>query len=939
MDIGLPERCCGGAMDVSASPLFVGRADELAVIGRCLETVRAGCPAVILVEGEAGIGKTALIRRGLSGAALDGFSVLRAFCDDSERDYAFGVVSQLIQRLGPLQDDFPLLGMPISSGAAPLPVGAQLLALVGRLQERGPVALVIDDLQWADQRSLQALGFVIRRLEFDSVLVVLTARNRPWSLGASTEVVPDESLEEAYRWVGSARAGFRVQLTGLDTANVRHWLDATVEHQLDDRLAQRLREHTEGHPLFTETVLTELKDLDDGRNALPVPKSLGQGVRQQLDALPPPSRRLVEAIAVLGGRQPIALAAALAACENPAADLEPALHVRLVRWWPDEVVAHVSINHELQRQTILQATDPVERCRLHAAAADLVDREAAWGHRVAAVSGPDQVLARQLEEEAERRLPLGDTERAARMLRWASDISATRSEHERLLLSAASWLIWHGKLTSVTPLLESVRACADSPLRDLTLGAYAAVLGERAQAVTQLGRAFDDAARVRGQEWIAAMAGFWLGNVYVYEGKGDEMAEVSRRVLRLPDIPPVLAGYAKVWLSFGIGFKAGARAALEEIRFLAGLPDTPKITDPANAVVVMYRGCYASFAGDLAAGAGDLKMVLKLARSEYPFVAEWASADLASVQFTLGEWDDAVINCHNAMNFLEAERKVRALSFIHSIAAWVPSMRGEWATALDHITVAEHGLPDSGPRYRVQTAVSRALLGQAQANYPAMLEALQPILDMPPDSGPALYKSWWLPLYAEALLANGHLPEAHEALSELQRLVHEIPYLHVVCARLTGQLAENDGRPERAADHYQQALEQPVPPDDAPLHRALLEQATGRLLARTGRPAASSELLERAASRLTELRAAPFLERCRQDIAKAGVATTNGRREEPSGLTGRERDIAHLARQGMTNREIASELFISVKTVEYHLGHVYQKLSVSSRRQLRTRAW
>jgi DNA-binding CsgD family transcriptional regulator len=181
---------------------------------------------------------------------------------------------------------------------------------------------------------------------------------------------------------------------------------------------------------------------------------------------------------------------------------------------------------------------------------------------------------------------------------------------------------------------------------------------------------------------------------------------------------------------------------------------------------------------------------------------------------------------------------------------------------------------------------------------------------------------------AEAQIELGRLDEARSTLAELADRGREGSGLDLVLGWLSGRLLERDGDPDAARERYQATLARPVPEDDVPLHRARLEQALGRLLMAQRNRRAAIEWLRRAHDRYSTLGARPFLERCGADLVACGLHPPR-RGAEALRLTGRERDVAHLVARGLTNDEAARELFVSAKTIEYHLGNIYAKLGCS----------
>ncbi|MFC8093568.1 AAA family ATPase [Streptomyces sp. NPDC057301] len=211
---------------------FVGRQAELARLRECALAVRAGRPGLVLIEGEAGIGKTELLRHWLTDPSLRGFTLLRARCDAAEQNFVFGALQQLISSApDSLVGELPLLKGVIPASTPPYDVGSRLLELLGSLQSEQPVVLLIDDVQWADAASLQACSFVLRRLEADSVLAVLTAR----STGDGREPHTDDVLR---RLVGAVPSSVRMALRGLDVEHVSELITRVTGQRVTTALAE-----------------------------------------------------------------------------------------------------------------------------------------------------------------------------------------------------------------------------------------------------------------------------------------------------------------------------------------------------------------------------------------------------------------------------------------------------------------------------------------------------------------------------------------------------------------------------------------------------------------------------------------------------------------------------------------------------------------------------
>lgn len=909
-------------MDLAAAErLFVGRGAELAVLDRAAQAAMTGHMGVVLVEGEAGIGKTALLRRWLAGDSSSGFFVLRAACALAESDVAFGVVEQLARKAPPaMLHRYTLLKSAPSARASVVQIGGQMLSLLDDLQGQAPVLVVVEDVHWADEVSLEAIGFVLRRLEADRILTVLTAR----------PPAPDELRRPAIERDGV------LALAGLEESAVADLARTATGRELDPAVVRRLRRHTDGSPLYLRTILSEVSAgrlHSDPDRSLPVPTSLASGIRRQLAALTPDARAVVEAAAVLGGRRPLRMVGQLAEVSEPSAALAPALRAGLLRWWPAEPFCPIEVTHPLQQDAVLEAMDPLRRRALHARAAGLVDSGASWRHKVAAADGPDSALADDLERAARACLASGAVDRAATLLLWSADLVPAREERERLLLTAAAQLIIATRVRRVTPLIDSVRACARSPLRALVTGLYAMATGRLDAARPDLAEAFDGARDDPSLHWIAGPAGGGLGYTHYFSGApGEETARVSRQVLALDDLDASLAVWAKCTLVLGRMSADGPRAGLRELQAVSPLPPARRVA-PDQAWTLILRGCTQVLCGLPARGREDLVRALEAGGTgPAQGLEETALVYLAIACHWTGAWDDAAIHAAAAVTTATTGHLLYAYGGVYAVSAWVPAGRGDADRARHLLDAAEqHVLPYQDGLLRV----GRALQAQARADWPSMLEAVSGS-PRGPSTGDAVYRVLWKPLHVEALIRTDRLIEAAAELDGLRAMTADHPALSVAAAWLSGQLAEARGAVDTARAAYETGLALSADENDNALHRAFLEHAYGRHLTATGQSQRARTWLERARRRYGAMNATAYLQRCDADLTALGTTmATPGGIAVADSLNVRERDIAHLVGKGLTNKEIAERLFISSKTVEYHLGNVYAKLGLNGRRQLR----
>ena len=250
------------------------------------------------------------------------------------------------------------------------------------------------------------------------------------------------------------------------------------------------------------------------------------------------------------------------------------------------------------------------------------------------------------------------------------------------------------------------------------------------------------------------------------------------------------------------------------------------------------------------------------------------------------------------------------------------ALAGEAAASLDY------------GQERVYAATARALVCQAAGDYLGMADALGPWQDEAAlDGRSRVYAVLWRPLLAEGLIGSGQLDQAAAVLDGLRTDGSRVGYLQPALAWLEGWLAEQQGNPGRAREIY--ARGEGTAGTQSPVYTARLLLAYGSLLRRTGNRKDAVECLRRAAGLYDALRAAPFIARAEEELAACNLPGSPARKQSVLALTSRETEVAHLVGKGLSNSEVAAELFISRKAVEYHLGNIYAKLGLHGRQQLR----
>ena len=580
------------------------------------------------------------------------------------------------------------------------------------------------------------------------------------------------------------------------------------------------------------------------------------GVAEYLRALPAESRGILEMLAVLNLRMPIALLGHAAMVASPSAAIEPAVASGLVDWWPTEPSCPVAVRHPLVRDAIYASMTPSRRRMLHSRAAAMVSEGASWEHRVAALDRPDESLAAALEAMASEEAADGRLAMAATHLRWASDVTPVRADRERRLLTGALHLMLAQESRGLA-WCDAVAATAPSPLRSCVLGAMAFAVGQLADAERQFREALAQAREDPGSEGLAAVIASRLAETAILLGDGKKAQAYARQALSAGGLDPAAASRARTLVAIGVCQATGPHQALAE---LAHLDADPARVGTVDVDGLAFRGVFRLLAGDLDHAVHDLTASLRLARR--------------GATLTLG---------------------LRANCFL---------------------------------------ALARALVCQASEDYLGMADALGPWQDEAGlDGHSRAYAVLWRPLLAEGLIGSGQLEKAAAVLARMRAENGQVAYLEPALAWLDGWLAEQRGAPEKAREIYARAEEGAS--TTSPVHMARLLLAHGQFLRRTGNRKEAVRRLRKALEVYQVLRATPFIARAEKELAACRLPGTPGANQPVPALTSRETEVAHLVGKGLSNPEIAAELFISRKAVEYHLGNIYAKCGLHRRQELR----
>ena len=900
-------------------PPFVGRRAEVDHLLALHTGAKAGATRVGVVAGPAGVGKTALVEKFLEEAGEA--CVLRISGEESETALAFGVFDQLCAAVRRRLGDDSREGAGDGS-VEPLVAGAELVDLLGQLQRFGSVILVVDDAHWADRPSLIALTFALRRLSADHVLALFVLRD-----------FIEAQLPHGLMRLLTGGDTFRLTLRGL-SPNELVALSARVGGvPLSDRGAARLHAHTGGHPLHARALIEQLpvSALEDGNVPLPAPREFALPVVARMAACGGAAQSLLAAASVLGRRCPLHLAFDVAGVEDGLEALDEAAAAGLVREVP--ATRQMQFTHPLVRAAVYGQLGAARRRELHLRAAGLVgDEQSSLRHRVRAAAGPDSALAREVADVGRRRVLVGDWGSAVEYLNAAAELLQSRDEREQLAAEAIDCQLMVGDAPDITTVTARLHGFKDSAWRSFLLARIALVEGRLDDAEPLL----EDAWRrsvADGDRSLAPRVAGQLGWLSVARDRGgDAVTWSDRAMVAAGELGPT--DVTELSRLVALGMSGRAEAAL------ASLGELP---EPTEATVLQLdellgRARLRSWTDDLAGAYADLTGVLDAAQDRSVTYRIIASTVLAEVEYLLGRWDDALLHGELAVSLARDAEHAWLVSICDAVTALVPAARGLWLDARRHVEAGAARIMHPGHLVATSyVASARAHLAAARSDHSEVIATLRPLLAH--DASSSLYEPGvlmaWQDLLVESLAAEGQLDEALAVLEPLEARAAERnrPSALAAASRARGTWRSARRQHEEAAASFRRGLDH-LQRINAPFERSRLELALGAALRRAGKRRAAARALAASRSTLADLGATPYIERCDRELAACGTRSSPGSARRGSSLTAQEFAVAHLAGRGLTNRQIARELFISVKTVEYHLGHVYAKMHVTSRVQL-----
>jgi len=909
--------------------MLLGRTAELGAIEEALASARLGKSSRLLIRGEPGIGKTVLLEYAAGQAGT--MRVLASRGVEFEADVPFAGLHELLLPTIALLDRLPPIhaaALRSSLGLGPrieadrLVIGAAALGLLSAYAEDAPLLITVDDAQWLDRASSEVLAFAARRLIADPVAILVAVR---------------EGEESPLLSAGLPE----LRLGGLDQATATTLLEQAAPGRVSPEVARRILEATGGNPLALLELGHEAAGMSTSPHEnLPIATSVERAYLRRADGLSEGARRVLLVMAASGTAELGLVQRAAAELELTRVDVEQAEAARgLVNQRSDRV----EFVHPLARAAIYHSAPPADRRAAHRALAsvmtapDDVDRRA-W-HLAAAASGWDAAAANALDGAARRARESSGYAAAASAWTEAARLTEAPELRATRLFNAADSAWLGGRAEEAVDLLGAAGKLQQSlELRidiDSLSGHIAMRRGSMEEGYRLLVGAAEAIEPVNREKAIRILADATLSTM----GAGhptDLLAAASRALALLrPDDPVESAIFAKVSYG-GIAILAGHGSdgpnhLRDVLALFEKVPD-----DNADPLLLVCGGVVGLFLREAEAGRDLLDRALRQAREHAP------TAALPSLLFLLGRdaaatdrWPLARAQYEESVRVARETTQIRWVAGALAGLAWLDALEGRADECRSHAAEALELTEQFGMGfYRAWAMIALGQLELAGGRTELALghlvsceELLRQIAISDPDLSPT-------PDIVDALVRLGRLAEAKEAAERYQPAAEAKgqPFALARAARARALVAGN----ESFAKQYESALRYHADTPDI-FERARTQLYYGERLRRTRRRVDAREQLRAALKTFDQLGAAPWAERAMTELQASGETARVRDDTTRLQLTPQELQVALTLAEGATTREAAARLYLSPKTVEYHLRHVYDKLEIRSREELRAK--
>jgi DNA-binding CsgD family transcriptional regulator len=891
-----------------------GRERELLVIEEQLGSV-SDRGSALLIRGEAGVGKTAILEAAKLRAASREMSLLTATGVPSETNLPFAGLYELLRPIverterlpGPQQD-----ALRAAFGLADVPAAELFLIALGALDllsdfasERAAL-LLVDDAQWLDRSTINVLAFIARRLQSEAIVLLVASRDLPETL--FTDIIPELRVE------------------GLDDIASRELLQAHSPN-LSGEIRDRVLRESAGNPLalveLPKAIALEASSSRSFPAHLPLTTRLERAFASRILELPLLTRRVLLIAATDEGSNlaEILTAAKLLGSEELSLEvLAPAITARLI--YGDAV--SMQFRHPLVRSAVIGTSNIVERAAAHIALATVLkdDPDRSVWHRAAATLGPDEKVAPALEAAGTRALQRGDVRVAIAALERAAELSADATRRARCLLKASELAFeigWNGLVVSLLQKAEPLELSRRDRvwltwLREATQRSIsgAAALKEIADSI----KTDDDVDVALDLLSGPATKGWWA--------EPDE--EVCKHVI----------------------------GAVERVRGSSG--DDPRfilivaMTDPIDrgAFVIERLRRFAANVRDDARTAhllglaaiqiGDFDLAERFLSSAIAGLRSDGRLVLLAHMLVLRAWT-AIFRGDRNVAIADAEEGTRLaqetdqptyVSLARAAAAMSAALRGDYESAEALANEAERIAQPLGILL-AEVQMARGINALGAGRYDDAYRHLRRMFDPLDSAYHPMRHCYFIGDLAEAAVQSGHRDDAIAMLAEMEELAQRTPSPQFRLAVLFARAILGDDRD--VPQFFEAALAAAA--GHSSFTTARLRLAFGAWLRRARRVKEARPLLQAAMEAFDALGALPWSERARQELRAAGASIQRRVPERQEELTAQELQIALMAAEGLTNREIGQKLYLSHRTVGSHLYRIYPKLDITSRFQLR----
>jgi len=900
---------------------LLDRTSEREVLDRLLADARAGSSAVLVIRGEAGIGKTALLRYATRHAS--GFRVVHVAGAEAEMELPFAGTHQLcahlldsVDALAAPQQDALNVALGLASGEVPdrFLVGLAVLGLLSAAAEERPLLCLVEDAQWLDAATGLVLGFVARRLLAEPVAMIVTLRepNSRHEFDGLPELL----------------------LHGLPEEHALTLLSRALPGRLDERVRDRIVGETHGNPLALLDLPRSMSaaELAGGFELLPateLPRHIEDRYLRRAGELPEATQQLLllAAAETMGDPRLVWRAADTLGIEE--SSLAPAEDAQLV-----EVGARIRFRHPLVRSAVYRAAAPSERRAAHGALAEATDPNAdpdrrAW-HRARAAVGVDEAVAAELERSAERARARGGAAAAAAFLARAAELTPDPKERGRRALAAAQAKFDAAASDEVLELLASAELAPLDELQRARLErlraevAFSRTRGSDAptlllEAARRLERL--DAGMARETHLEAMAAAMFAGRL----GDKPGVLEAAEAAQAAPAAPQPPRPIDLLLDGLAIRFTEGYAAAVPRLRRALGAFCNVEELD-ATDVRWLWLACR------LAQDLWDDELWYLLATRGVRVARETGTLSVLPITATyhasLHVHAGAFAEASSLIEEADAVAHATELASLKYASLMLAAWRGNESEALDLIEAGRLNVTARGEGMGLGIIEwATALLYNGSGRYAEALAAAERGCKHD-DVG--LF-AWSLVELIEAGVRSGATDAASAALTQLRERTQASGTDWALGIEAGSRALLSDG-PD-AEPLYRQAVER-LSSSRGVVHLARARLLYGEWLRREGRRVDAREQLRSAHETFSRIGASAFAERARRELLATGETARRRIDETREALTPQEVQIAGLASAGRTNPEIGAELFISPRTVQYHLHKVFAKLDISSRKEL-----